>query len=132
MLRVQPDMQKASSLKTTALITLKRLKETDLFKYPTNSLTDYYDIVRKLMGALTLMEGVKFKGEGAHKELIDYVCRNYDFNESIRLFTQDLRDYRNRVSYEGFMVKEEYIKDNRQKIEEIIERLIEIINKKLN
>ena len=74
-INIDPDKQKARSLKDMADITLKRLKETNIEKYPTNTLADYYSIIRKLMEALTSTEGIKFKGEGAHKELIDYICK---------------------------------------------------------
>lgn len=130
-MKIMPDKQKAASLKETAKITLERLKETNLEKYPTNTLTDYYDIIRKLMEALASIEGIKIKGEGAHQKIIDYVCEKYNLGEAARQFIQQLRDHRNRISYEGFMIKESYIKQNCQKIEKIIEQLIEIVNKRL-
>ncbi len=46
--KVQVDRQKAKALMKMADQTLARLKETDLEKYPSNTLTDYYDIVRKI------------------------------------------------------------------------------------
>ena len=130
MIKIKPDKQKARSLIDTAKITLERLKETNIEKYPTNTLTDYYDIIRKLMEALASIDGIKIKGEGAHQKIIDYICKKYDLEESTRLFIQELRDYRNRISYEGFMIKENDIKQNHQKIEGIINKLIKL-NKKL-
>ena len=129
-IKIQPDREKAKSLKEMAEITLKRLKETDLEKYPTNTLTDYYDVIRKLIEALTSLTGIKIKGEGAHYEIIDYVCDKYNLGESVRNFIQELRDYRNRISYEGFMIKSSYIKENQKKIEQIINKLIQLLNKK--
>lgn len=128
-LKVTADKNKARSLLDMAKITLDRLKETDKNKYPANTLTDYYDIIHKIMEALASIYGVKIKGEGAHQELIDYICKKYSINESNRLFLQELRDYRNRISYEGFNINPNYIKANSKKIEEIISRLIGIINK---
>lgn len=66
---INPDIQKAKSLRNMAEITLIRLKETDMEKYPTNTLTDYYDAIHKLMEALSLSYGIKARGEGAHQEL---------------------------------------------------------------
>lgn len=43
--RVKPDSQKAESLKKMAEITLERLNKTDMEKYPSNTLEDYYDII---------------------------------------------------------------------------------------
>lgn len=121
--KVQPDMQKAEALRKTAKMTLERLKTTDQEKYPTNTLNDYYDIIHKLMEALTLEEGIKFRGEGAHQELIDYVCENNKLGGQNRQFLQQMREYRNRISYEGFSVNADYIRQNKTKILEIISRL---------
>lgn len=131
-MKIMPDKQKAISLKESAKITLERLKETNLEKYPTNTLTDYYDILRKLMEALTSIEGIKIKGEGAHQKIIDYVCEKYDLGEATRQFIQQLRDHRNRISYEGFLINESYIKQNHEKIENIIDQLIELVNERLS
>lgn len=130
-MKIQKDKQKAISLKSMAKITLERLKRTDTHQYPTNTLTDYYDIIRKLMESLTSLDGVKIKGEGAHQRIIEYICKKYALGEKIKRFIQELRDYRNRVSYEGFMIKESYIKQNQQKIEEIINKLFELVDKRL-
>lgn len=129
MIKINPDKQKAKSLHDMSLITLERLKETELEKYPSNSLTDYYDIVRKLMEALNFLEGVKIKGEGAHLKIIDHVCKKYNLSESTRIFLQEMRDYRNRISYEGFYVNKNYISLNKDKIESIINQLNNLIIK---
>ena len=49
-IKIKPDKQKAISLLKIAEITLKRLKETDTNKYPSNTLIDYYDALHKIMG----------------------------------------------------------------------------------
>lgn len=131
LIKIKPDKQKAKSLINTAKTTLERLKETNKEKYPSNTLTDYYDIMRKLMEALTSLEGIKFKGEGAHIEIIDHICDEYNLGESNRRFIQGMRVYRNRISYEGFNIKENYIKINSRKIEEIIDKLLKLIYKRL-
>lgn len=122
-LKGQSDPQKAEALKKMAEITLQRLKEIETLKYPSNTLVDYYDTVHKLLEAITLQQGIKIKGEGAHQELIDYVAKNYFLDEQTRLFLQQMRDYRNRISYEGFMIPKNYILLNEKKIKEIIKRL---------
>ncbi|MEK6876425.1 MAG: hypothetical protein AABX63_03370 [Nanoarchaeota archaeon] len=124
-IEVKPDKQKSNALKKMAEITLERLQETDAEKYPSNTLIDYYDTIHKLMEALTLKEGIKIKGEGAHQELIDYTAKNYGFDEQTRQFLQQMRDYRNRISYEGFIVHKNYIALNRGKIKGIIGKLFD-------
>lgn len=119
-IKVAADKEKAESLMKMADITLERLRETDIMKYPSNTLIDYYDAIHKLMEALAVKEGVKIKGEGAHQELIDYIAKKHGLAEQARQFLQQMRDYRNRISYEGFMINKNYIKLNQDKINEII------------
>jgi|SRR3989344_5144922 len=123
--KVNPDENKSLSLKNMAKITLERLEKTEKENYPSNTLSDYYDVIHKLIEAITLREGVKFRGEGAHQELIDYVAQKYSFGEQMRQFLQQMRDYRNRISYEGFVVHKNYIVLNIGKIEEIIKKLFD-------
>lgn len=122
--KIRPDLQKAKSLSNMAKITLERLSSTDMKKYPSNALCDYYDVVHNLLEAIACKQGVKVRGEGAHKELIDYVAKRYGLEEGTRRFLQQMREYRNRISYEGFVVKENYLSANKEKIESIIETLI--------
>lgn len=123
--KVKPDKQKSESLKNMAEVTLERLDNTDMEKYSSNTLLDYYDAIHKLMEALTLKEGIKVKGEGAHQELIDYVAKQKKIDEHMRQFLQQMRDYRNRISYEGFMVHKNYIELNKGTIKNIIKHLFE-------
>lgn len=129
--RTARDKEKASVLISMSRTTLERLKQTDKEKYPSNTLTDYYEIIRKLMEALNILDGIKVKGEGAHIEIINLVCKDYNFPESDREFLQQLRDYRNRIAYEGFYVNADYIKLNSKRIEKMIATLIRISEKKL-
>ena len=121
--KVNPDKQKSESLKKMAEITLQRLKKTNMGEYPSNTLLDYYDVIHKLMEALTLKEGIKIKGDGAHQELIDYISKQHNFDEQTRQFLQQMRDYRNPISYEGFMVHKNFIVLNKEKITKIINDL---------
>lgn len=118
--RVKPDKQKSESLKKMAEITLERLNKTDMNEYPSNTLLDYYDTIHKLIEALTLKKGLKIKGEGAHQELIDYIAKQGYIDEQTRQFLQQMRDYRNRISYEGFAIHKNYVRLNKEKIEKII------------
>jgi hypothetical protein len=42
-----------------------------------------------------------------------------------------MRDCRNRISYEGFIVREEYIKTNIERIEKIIILLLKLVDERL-
>ena len=130
-IRIQPDKQKAIALNKTAIITLERLNKIKKEEYPSNTLTDYYDIIRRLMEALNYIDGIKIKGDGAHINIINYICDKYCLSQFTREFIQNMREYRNRISYEGFSVNEDYIKKNSKKIENIINQLFNILNKKI-
>ncbi len=127
-IKIRPDKSKSRSLKIMAEITLERLEDTDREKYPTNTLNDYYDAIHKLMEALSMLNGIKIKGERAHQELIDYIAKQYNFDEQTRQFLQQMRDYRNRISYEGFMIHKNYIVLNQEKIKNIIKKLFNELN----
>ncbi len=131
-IKIVPDKEKARALIKMAKITIERLKETNKERYPANTLSDYYEIIHKLMEAIAYVQGIKIKGEGAHQELIDFVCKKSKISETIRLFIQELRDYRNHISYEGFAINPNYIKTNENKIEQIISQLILLSESQLN
>ena len=114
-------------MKKVAETTLERLRKTNMEEYPTNSLIDFYDIIHNLMEAITLKDGIKAKGDGSHQELIDYVASKYSIGEQNRRFLQEMRDNRNRISYEGFMISKNYIINNKEKIIEIITKLFEVL-----
>ena len=127
-IKIRENKEKSKSLMNMAEITLERLNKTNIEEYPTNTLLDYYGIIHQLLEAIAFKWGVKARGEGAHQELIDYVSKKYKLTEQTRRFLQQLRDLRNRISYEGFMVKKDFIKSNKEKIEEIIENLLSKLN----
>ncbi len=124
--KITPDKQKVQALLKMAEITLERLEKTDKEAYPSNTLVDYYDIIHKLLEAVALKEGVKAKGGGAHQELIDYIAEQKKLDEHTRQFLQLLRDYRNRISYEGFTIQKHFISANQERIKIIIKKLREI------
>ena len=122
-IKIKPDKQKSESLKKIAEITLERLDKTDIQKYPSNTLLDYYDAIQNLMDALTLREGIKIKGERAHQELVEYIAKQQKIDGQMRQFLQQMRDYRNRISYEGFMIHKNYINLNKEITQKIIKHL---------
>ena len=132
MREVKSDRQKALALKKMAEVTLQRIKDSDIDKYASNNLKDYYDVIHELMEAIASLEGIKISGEGAHEKLINHIVTRYAFGESERIFLQELRNIRNRITYEGFFVQPDYVKRNENKIKDIIERLGEIIKGKIS
>lgn len=131
MRKITPDKEKAKAmLKMTNKIEL-RIKHTEIEKFPSQVLTDYYDILHNLMEGISSADGFKSEGKGAHKKLIQWTASEYDLSESERRFLDQVRKYRNRISYEGFTIDSSYIKRNEEKLEEIIEKLKEILKEKI-
>lgn len=126
--RVKPDKQKADSLKKMAEITIERLEKTNMEEYPANTLLDYYGVIHNLIEALTIKEGIKIKGDGAHQEIVEYIAKQGKIDEKTRQFLQQMREYRNRISYEGFMIHKNYIHLNKEKIKKIILCLFDKLN----
>ena len=116
-----PDPEKANSLKISAKISLRRLNLTQKEEFPSNTLTDYYDILHKLMESYSLKKGIKFKGKGAHYELINFICNEKRLKENQRVLLQKMRELRNEISYEGRLIPSSFISDNEKTIKEIIQ-----------
>ena len=111
---IAPDREKAKALLAMAKVTLERLHEINPEKYPSNTLIDYYDTIHKLLDAIACIQRIKFKGEGAHQDLIGHISNAY-FSEKERIFLQQMREYRNKIQYEGFTVNVNYITQNVKK-----------------
>lgn len=106
---------------------MEHIHDTVINKYPSIVLKDYYDVIHELLEAISSLKGVKFDGEGAHEQLINYICREYKFKEASRLFLQELRTYRNRIFYEGFFVEVYYVERKKDIIEKIILKLNDLL-----
>jgi len=126
-LRIEPDKERAKALIESANLTLQKLNEINISKYPEDALKDYYDSIHRLIEALNYLEGIKIKGEGAHLELIEYFSKIHNLEESNRQFLQELKDYRNKINYEGFKINLEYLETNLDRIKALISKIKKLI-----
>lgn len=127
-----PDRERAKSMRRMARRILKRIDETDREEYPTQVLKDYYEAIHNLLEAISSSIGKKVRGGGAHAELISMVSRKFELDTSTEKFLQSLRRYRNRISYEGFFIKEDYLERNENRIRETINELERILEYSLD
>lgn len=127
---IKPDKEKAKYLLKMANQTQERLNLLNKEKFASNTLTDYYDIIHQLMEAIACLDGIKFKGESAHSQLIRYICNEYSLSHKDS-FLQNLRVYRNKVCYEGLQVDKDYLDTYTEQIEKIISFIKEIIKQKI-
>ena len=132
LLKVTPNKKKSESMLKMAEITLEMTNTLDISKYSSNIAKDYYDIIRELMGAILLLEGYKTIGEGAHKVIIEYFFKINTLTKDEYIFLDNLRDIRNRITYDGFFIEDSYIHRNKNKIEQIILKLKTEFKKKIN
>ncbi|MFB6089390.1 MAG: hypothetical protein ABEK36_06430 [Candidatus Aenigmatarchaeota archaeon] len=131
MREVRPDREKSKALFKMSKKILSRIEETNKSNFPTQVLRDYYTVIKQLMEAISSIEGLKSEGKGAHKKLINWICKEYGFSESKRKLLQQIRKYRNRINYEGFTIRKNYLERNEYEIEKIIKKLEEILKSKL-
>jgi hypothetical protein len=122
---IRPDYFRAKSLMEMSNIILERLNEIDIFKYPSLSLIDYYTSIHMKMEAFSIAKGIKSRGEGSHASLIAYFCRETPIKDHRLL--NELRELRNRISYEGFFIRKDYLKRKLTKIRMIIKVMDTVI-----
>ena len=84
---------------------------------------DYYDAIHSFAEAISIEKGWKFSGDGAHRELLDFVAKERHLSENHRVFLQELRDFRNRILCEGFELSKEYLLSKETGLKNIIELL---------
>lgn len=132
LIKTFPDREKAKSILKMVETTLEMIDTIDSKKYPSNVLKEYYEIIRELITIVLLMDGYKTQGEGAHKKLIEYMDKNYsEFTGHEIALMDELRLIRNRISYDGFFVTEEYPERKKKDILAIIQKLKLFIHKKI-
>ena len=133
LIRITPNKEKAHSIFKMVEITLEMIKQIDKNKFPSNIAKEYYEVIRELISIILLLDGYKTMGEGAHKRQIEYLEANYykEFSKSEIVFIDDLRVTRNKIAYDGFFVKGSYLDKKLIGILNIIDKLKEIVRKKI-
>ncbi len=133
LIKSTPNTEKAKSILKMVEQTLLMLAEINAEKYASNVIKEYYEILRELITTIALLDGYKTQGEGAHKELIDYLAEHYPRMERNEInLLEELRTLRNKIAYDGFFISSEYVERNKNNINLIIRKLKIIINEKLS
>ena len=131
LIKVTPNKEKAKSILRMVDKTLEMINELSVEKYPSNIIKEYYDVIRELLSILLLFDGYKTIGEGAHKTLIDYIKKNYKQFSNYEIFLMDdLRITRNKIAYDGFFVRGDYVNRRKEDIIKLINKLKGVIEKK--
>ena len=125
--KVEPDKEKMESIKKMCRIRHKLLLNVSIDDETASVVaTDYYEIIKELLTALLLKNGLK---SGNHECLISFFRHNFPEYEYESKAIHQLKDVRNRVCYDGVFVKMEYVERNKLEFESIIKQLYTLIEK---
>ena len=122
LVEITPNKEKAKSILTMCNVTLDMIKEINP-KYASNIIKEYYEVLRELSTIILLLDGYKSTGEGAHKNIIDYIEGKNILTEYEIILFNDLREKRNRIAYDGFVITESFLKRKNKDILKIIDTL---------
>lgn len=103
----------------------------DGMKFPTILAENYYEIIKELISAILLIDGVKATGENAHKELIEEFSKYKELDEAEIRIIDDLRIRRNKSSYEGKQIESSYLENKKDTLIKIIKEIKVILKNKL-
>ena len=118
---VEPDTEKAESIRRMCKAREKLLKKAELDSETASIIaSDYYEIIKELLVAILLKKG--FKSDN-HECLISFFKKNYTDYEYEAKVIHQLKDVRNRATYDGIFVKKEYILQNKLEFANIIQLL---------
>ena len=106
----------------------KRIQKSEAEEFTTLLVEDYYEIIKELATAVLNLNGYKTL---SHKALFEFLKDKYkSFTLSEIELMDELRKIRNKVVYEGFFVKGDYLKRNKAIIILIISKLKKLAEEK--
>src|SRR5660398_128665 len=109
-IKTAPDREKAKSILKMVETTLEMIDTIDSSRFSSHVVKEYYEVIRELITVILLLDGYKTQGEGAHKKLIEYIGNNYaEFKVHDIMLIDDLRIIRNKISYNGFFITDDYL-----------------------
>ena len=119
------DKEKINSILKMCSIRLKFMKKQEIDDETASLITEgYYEIIKELLTALLLKDGLKSSN---HECLISYFKKQYPKYEYELYLIYELKNIRNKVSYDGIFVEKEYLIKNKLEFEHIIPLLIKMI-----
>ncbi len=110
--KITPDVSRAKFLFSEANTCLEGLKERIKLiginnKNSNSIIKDCYDIMIELIRAKFLLDGYSASGNFAHEAEISYL-KKLEFSENEILFLNELRYFRNSITYYGKLLNKEY------------------------
>jgi len=127
--KVESDSEKIKSIRKMCDIRLRVTKDIKLDEETASIIaTDYYEIIKELLVALLLKNGLKSDNHECLIAFFKHKFPEYGYETETETM-HSLKNVRNRVSYDGIFVKKDYIETNKLEFEHIIKLLSKILNK---
>ncbi len=129
LIKVKSNKERAKNILKVISLLEERIKKQDRKKMAALIIADYYEMVKELITAILLIDGYKTL---SHRDLIEYIkskCSGFSSHEISLL--HDLRVLRNRIAYEGFLIEPSYLERNESFFKEMIQKLRDVVSKKL-
>lgn len=124
--RVEVDEERIKSLANKSMKRLKRARKTKLEEENSDFIVeDYYEVIKELLTAYLLKNGLRSKN---HQCLISYFYKQNPNYESEAYLISQMSLFRNRLEYYGEDIPFEFLKNNKDRFEEIIILLKKLIN----
>lgn len=124
---IKKDDEEIASIIEGAMLRQKRADETfENEEYISFVMEDYYEIIKELMVAYMLKDGLRSKN---HQCMISYfLMKNPNYDVEARLIGQ-MCFYRNKLNYYGKGVPKVFVLDNYDNFNKIIKLLLNLIKK---
>lgn len=128
--KTKSDKQLANSILKMVDVRLNVIKYLNKKEFTPIIIENYYEIIKELITALMSVDGYKTL---SHEALIAYLKQFHKIYTRNELFLIDqLRQTRNKIVYEGFFVREDYLSRNENQLNQLIEKLKKTLIKKLS
>lgn len=127
-LKVSPDKEKAKNLFKMIQSILERIENTDKKKFTSLIVSDYYEVIKELITAILIAEGIKTL---SHKRLIEETREFKEINEWEYYLMDEFRIVRNKINYDGFFIEYDFLERKEKNIKLLIKKLSKILQDKV-
>ena len=123
--KVEKDTEKIKSILKMTNLELGIISKIEINADTSSKLVkDYYEVIKELLIALLLSYGLKSSN---HECLVSFLKMEFPMHEYEAKTIHELKNMRNRVSYDGYFVDQDYVNKNKPEFEHIISLLNELI-----
>src|SRR3989344_7695036 len=122
--KVEIDEERIKSIIEKSMKRLKRARKTKIAEENADFIVeDYYEVIKELLTAYLLKNGLRSKN---HQCLISYFYKQNKNYEKESYIISQMSFFRNKLEYYGEDIPFEFLKNNKEKFEEIVEILLKL------